>query len=356
MNIIIIGLSLSSSMENSHATTYRSLIKGLYEESHQVTFLEQDVSGHAGNRDLPSPPYCERHLYENPGIMKYDYDERISDADLVIIGSDALHSIDIGKWVTDHARGITAFYDLDTPVTLTRLDRENYESITPALIPEYDLYLSSGGGKALALLTETYRAKRARPLYCSVDPELCYPEDHPKRWQIGYPGIYSAARQPGLDSLLLETARRQPDDCFVVAGSRYPSDIMWPANVERIGHVPPDELREFYNRQRFTLNITGRAVEEAGISPASRLFEAAACATPVISDYRQGLETLFEPDKEILIARTTEDVQHYLADISEEERKQIGGRARERVLNEHTSRVRARQLVQYVQELKGVAV
>jgi spore maturation protein CgeB len=164
MKIVIFGLSLSSSWGNGHATTYRSLIKGLHEQGHDVTFLEQNVPWYADNRDLTSTPYCELLFYENPGILKYDYDDLMRGADLVVVGSYVPHGVDIGKWVTDHADGVTAFYDIDTPVTLAKLDRGEYEYITPALVAEYDLYLSFSGGKALSRLMDDFHARCAKPL------------------------------------------------------------------------------------------------------------------------------------------------------------------------------------------------
>lgn len=352
LDIVIIGLSLSSSWGNGHATTYRSLIKGLHKEGHKVTFLEQNVPWYASNRDLTSSPHCRLRFYEGPEELKRDHADTIGDADLVIVGSYVQQGVAVGEWVTSLASGITAFYDIDTPVTLTKLDKGDYEYITPKLIPEYDLYLSFSGGKALKRLTEVYNAPAARPLYCSVDPDLYYPDPQPVKWQMGYLGTYSDDRQPGLNRLLLDVAEKQPEKSFVVAGPQYPSDISWPGNVERIEHLPPREHRRFYNQQRFTLNITRDAMVESGFSPSVRLFEAAACATPIISDHWEGLETLFRPDEEIFIARSSNEVHKFLKDTSEEDRQHMGQRACERVLEEHSSRERARQLIHYVRELK----
>ncbi len=356
MNIVIIGLSLSSSWGNGHATTYRSLIKGLYQEGHTVIFLEEDVSWYAGYRDLTSPSYCRLHLYNDPTELKVDYADTIKHADLVIVGSYVQSGIKVGEWVLNQAEGITAFYDIDTPVTLTKLDDGDCEYITPKQIPAYDLYLSFSGGKALIQLTEKYKAPSAKPLFCSVDPDHYYPEPQPTEWQLGYLGTYSQDRQSDLEKLLINTAKQNPESSFVVAGPKYPPEIYWEENIERIDHLPPDRHREFYNRQRFTLNLTRSAMVTAGLSPSVRLFEAGACATPIISDDWEGLDTLFEPDREILIAESTEDVCRIINDLSEAERIRIGSRARDRVLNEHTSQKRARQLIRYVRDLQEVTV
>lgn len=356
LHIVIIGLSYSSSWGNGHATTYRSLVKGLHSEDHRVDFMERDVPWYANNRDLESSPYCRLHFYKTTEELMETYTPLIEKADMVITGSYLDDGVTIGRWVTERAAGITAFYDIDTPVTVSKIENKDYEYIHPDLIPEYDLYLSFSGGSMLEYLEETYGARSARPLYCSVDPELYYPEPVEKRWRLGYLGTYSDDRQPSLEQLLLHTAEKMPDESFVVAGPQYPEEINWPDNIERIDHLPPDRHREFYNRQQFTLNITRSAMIDAGFSPSVRLFEAAACGTPVISDYWEGLETLFEPGEEIVIAESTGDAIRILEQYSDDMCQNMGRRARQKVLSAHSSRERARQLIGYARDQKKMAV
>jgi spore maturation protein CgeB len=188
-------------------------------------------------------------------------------------------------------------------------------------------------------------------MYCSVDPELYFPEPRRARWDMGYLGTYSVDRQPTVDRLLVGPANRLPDRSFLVVGPQYPQDLVWPANVKRIIHLPPAKHRRFYNSQRFTLNVTRADMIKAGYSPSVRLFEAAACGVPIISDYWDGLETFFELDSEILVARSADDVVRMLRETSEPERQRIAARARERVLSHHTAAHRAAELESYVLEL-----
>ena len=190
----------------------------------------------------------------------------------------------------------------------------------------------------------------ARVLYCSTDPNLYHPEKRAPEWEMGYLGTYSPDRQPALDALLLEPARHCADASFVVAGPLYPDDMAWPANVERIAHMPPPEHRRFYNSQRFTLNITRSDMVRAGYSPSVRLFEAAACGTPIISDCWEGLDSILRIGKEVLVAQSPDDVLRYLCGMSEEERMVIGERARLRVLSAHTAAHRAAELEGHIAE------
>lgn len=347
LDITILGLSITSSWGNGHATTYRGLVRELERQGHRVTFLERDVPWYASQRDMPCPPYCDTALYGSIEELADRFAGRVAESDLVIVGSYVPEGVPVGRWVQATARGVTAFYDIDTPVTLAKLARGDHEYLAPELIAGYDLYLSFTGGPTLERLESEFGSPMARALYCSFDPELYFPEPQPLRWDLGYMGTYSDDRQPTLERLLLEPARRAPAQRMVVAGPQYPPKIAWPENVERIEHLPPSEHRAFYNAQRYTLNVTRADMIRAGHSPSVRLFEAAACATPIISDAWAGLETLFTPGREILIAHSPEEALHCMQTIDEDEREAIGRRARQRVLTEHTAAHRARALSDY---------
>jgi spore maturation protein CgeB len=193
----------------------------------------------------------------------------------------------------------------------------------------------------------------ARPLLCAVDPDLYFPESAPAAIDLGYLGTFSADRQPKLEQLLLEPARRWADGRFAVAGPQYPAAIAWPDNVERTEHVPPHGHRAFYGSQRFTLNLTRADMVAAGFSPSVRLFEAAACGTPIISDAWPGLETVLEPEREILLASSADDVLRHLRNLPGERRRAIGAAARARILKAHTAAHRAIELESLVAEAKA---
>ena len=346
MKLVILGLSLSSSWGNGHATTFRALLGAMAQRGHDILFLERDVSWYAGHRDLPDPDFCRLAFYDDvAGLGRWRDD--IADADAVIVGSYVPEGVAVGETVQAWAQGAAAFYDIDTPVTLAKLERQDFEYLAPGLIAGYDVYLSFTGGPTLDLIERRYRSPAARALYCSVDPEVYPPLDMPKRWDLTYLGTYSPDRQPTLARLLLDAARARPDARFAVAGPLYPADIAWPANVERIEHLPPAEHAAFYAASRFALNVTRADMIAAGWSPSVRLFEAGACGTPVISDRWAGLDALFAPKREIVLADTTDDV---LAALDEADSGAIGRAARSRVLAEHTSAHRAVELERHLAE------
>ncbi len=348
LDIVFLGLCITSSWGNGHATTYRGLVRELSRRGHRVTFLERDLPWYAENRDLPQPPWGRTELYRALPELKDRYEALVRRADLVVVGSYVPQGVAVGEWVTSRAGGLTAFYDIDTPVTLARLVRGDCEYLSEELVPAYDLYLSFTGGPILRHIEAALGARKARPLYCSVDEELYRPEAREPLWDLGYLGTYSDDRQPTVDRLLLEPARRWPEGRFAVAGPQYPRDLRWPKNVARMEHLAPPQHASFYGAQRFTLNATRRDMVKAGWSPSVRLFEAGACATPVVSDRWEGLEAFFEPGREILVAASPEETLRIVRELPEPERRRIGEAARARVLREHTAAHRAATLESYV--------
>ncbi|MBP7147060.1 MAG: glycosyltransferase [Acidobacteria bacterium] len=353
MQIVILGLSITSSWGNGHATTYRALVRELARDGHEVLFLERDVPWYASHRDLPSPPYCRTELYGSlEELRRFESDVR--QADIAVIGSYVPQGTAAAAWMLATARGVTAFYDIDTPVTVAALARGACEYLEPALVPRFDLYLSFTGGPMLRRLERQWGARRARALYCSVDPRAYAPTGDEPDAELGYLGTYSADRQPALERLLIEPARRWPVGRFTVAGPQYPEAVSWPANVARIEHVAPPDHPAFYGRHRFALNITRADMVAAGHSPSVRLFEAAACGVPVISDAWPGLEEFFVPGREIAVAGNAGQVLEWLRATPERERQALARRARDKVLSAHTARQRAAEFLAYAAEATSV--
>ncbi|HEV7447920.1 MAG TPA: glycosyltransferase [Steroidobacteraceae bacterium] len=353
LDIVIFGLAITSAWGNGHATTYRALIRALAARGHRVRFFERDVAWYAANRDLPDPHYCEVHLYPGIADLEQHFPEDIP-ADLVILGSFVPQGAALAEWILPRCCGLTAFYDIDTPVTVAKLERGECDYLSPSLVPRFDLYLSFSGGPILKRLQNQFGALRPRAFYCSVEPRDYYPVPQTlKRYDLGYLGTYSADRQPALERLLLEPAREWSKGRFAVAGAQYPDSIQWPANVERTDHLAPDAHRDFYNSQRLTLNITRADMIASGYSPSVRLFEAAACGVPIMTDEWNGLDEFFKPGRDILIARSTRDALSCLRTMDNETLRLIGARARARVLAMHTAAHRALELESHVREAAG---
>ncbi|HEY0206674.1 MAG TPA: glycosyltransferase [Acetobacteraceae bacterium] len=351
MRIVILGLTITSSWGNGHATTYRGLVRGLARRGHQVLFLEWDKPWYADNRDMPAPPWGETRLYSGLDELAGRWSGAIAAADLVVVGSYVPDGAAVGALAQRLAGGTVAFYDIDTPVTLAALETGACDYLTPELLRGFDLYLSFTGGPTLQYLEATLGARAARALYCSADPEVYRPDpDTQPTLDLGYLGTYSRDRQPTVDVLLCQPAQAWPEGRFAVAGPLYPAEIAWPANVERVEHLAPDRHRAFYAGQRFTLNVTRADMIQRGYSPSVRLFEAACCGVPIISDWWAGLDAFFKPDEEILIARDAGEVLRVLRSMPEARRREVADAARARVLGAHTGDHRAAELEAYAAE------
>ena len=347
LDFAFLGLSLRSAWGNGHATTYRALVRALLKRGHRVRFYERDRPWYADNQDLPADLAPTLRLYEGLESLHDLYEDDIAAADVVVLGSFVPEGASVADWLLRTARGVTAFYDIDTPVTMAALREGGCDYLRAEQIAEFRLYLSFTGGPFLDSLRSRYGA-RAEPLYCAVDAQRYAPSRAPAQYDLGYLGTYSADRQPLLQQYLLDIAEAWPGGRFAVAGPQYPGNIEWPHNAVRIEHLAPARHRTFYNAQRFTLNLTRADMIAAGWSPSVRLFEAAACGVPIISDVWPGIEAFFAPGEEILLAREPVQVLDWLRNTPESRRRALGVAARRRVLAEHTADHRAQTLERYI--------
>ena len=354
MKLVVFGLSVSSSWGNGHATTYRGLLGALAARGWEITFFERDVEWYRSNRDLPRPSFCELRLYDEWPEAREQAEEAVAGADLVLVGSYAGGATEIVDWLARQDRPLF-FYDIDTPITLTALRQDGAaEYLRADQVPRFAVYFSFTGGPALRELEEVWGARRAEALYCGVDGSVHRPTPVDPRFAcaLGYMGTYAADRQSKLEALLIEPARVRPAERFIIAGPQYPPMTL-PPNVEYLPHVYPRDHAAFYASNRATLNLTRAAMVRYGWSPSVRLFEAAACGACIVSDRWPGLDELFEPGAEILLAETTDEVLHHLEVLDPTRRAAIGRAARRRVLAEHTYEQRADQFEAAYRRLIG---
>ena len=355
MKIVILGLTITSSWGNGHATTFRSLASALHTLGHTIHFIEKDVEWYRSHRDMPHPPYAEALLYEQWEIDGRPLVAREArDADVIVVGSYFPDAIAATQLLLDHANVPILFYDIDTPITLAALRAHGRtEYLDAAVIPHYGAYLSFTGGPALIELQQRFGSPLAVPFYCSVDPAQHVAMTPSPRYacDLSYLGTYAVDRQSKLMHLLNEPASKLPGRSFIVAGPMYPESTTWAANVRHISHVGPPEHSLFYSSSRFTLNLTRRDMVEAGYSPSVRLFEASACSATILSDPWPGIDEFLAPGEEILIPADADEVVSILTGLSEQQRLRIGDRARERVLSAHTSIHRARQFESVVDQV-----
>jgi spore maturation protein CgeB len=346
MKLAVFGLTLSSSWGNGHATLWRGLIRALAKRGCRVVFFERDVPYYAQNRDLAEID-SELVLYPSWEEVRDRALSEIADADVAMVTSYCPDAIAATALALDQDRALKVFYDLDTPVTLSRLrEGARPEYIGPEGLAGFDLVLSYTGGAALSELKTRLGALRTAPLYGHVDPAAHRPSAPNPAFagDLSWLGTYAQDRQDGVDRFLVEAARQRPQMRFVIGGAQYPQDFPWTQNIHFVRHLPPGDHPAFFASARLTLNVTRKAMAEMGWCPSGRLFEAAACGAAILTDVWEGLDHFFEPGREVIPVHATQDVLAAL-DLPDHALERVRRDARERVLASHTSFHRADELI-----------
>lgn len=348
MKIVIFGLTISSSWGNGHATLWRGLCKHLVRLGHTIVFFERDLPYYAGARDVSELPGGELKLFSDWESVRPVARQDLRDADVAIVTSYCPDAVAATDLILTEGRALSVFYDLDTPVTLSRIVAgETVPYIGPRALADFDLVLSFTGGPRIS---EEFRsrlgARHIEPLYGHVDTDIhrpVAPQPH-YRADLSYLGTYSDDRQRTLEAMFVAPARNRHDLRFLIGGAQYPDDFPWSPNIYFVRHLPPSEHAAFFASSRLTLNVTRRAMAQMGWCPSGRLFEAAACGVPLLSDSWEGIETFFAPGDEILLAKDEDDTLAALA-MPDAELQRIARRGRERIMDRHTSDKRANELV-----------
>jgi len=353
VKITIFGLTLSSAWGNGHATPYRAILRALHRRGVRPVFYEKDVPYYARHRDFTSCDYCDLRLYGDWDEVRKQALSEARESDVVITASYCPDGARISDEVLELDGPLHVFYDLDTPITLNRLQSAAPDYLRRQQIAEFDLYLSFTGGRVLERLEDEFGARMARALYGCVDPDVYFRVGACDHFvcALSYVGTHAGDRQEKLDGLFLEPARRCPDQQFLLAGSLYPAEWQWPANIRRFEHVAPDQHSALYSSSRATLNITRQEMAQSGHCPSGRFFEAAACGTAILTDAWEGLECFFDVQRELRIVRSAEEVLRALA-ADEGELRAMAERARRRTLEEHTGDRRARELLNCCEEAR----
>ena len=346
MQILFFGLTISSSWGNGHATPYRALIRALHDLNVEVVFYERDVPYYARHRDFSSHEDCELILYKDWETVRAIALRQARASDIVLTASYLPEGARISEELLGLEAPLHVFYDLDTPITLSRMQHGSIDYLRADLIPQFDLYLSFTGGAILRTLEQDFGARCTVPLYGCVDPDLYVRVERQQRFacDLSFMGTYAPDREEGIRELFLTAAERLPHQSFLLAGSMYPTTWAWPSGMTRVEHVAPSDHPALYSSSRATLNLTRREMARAGYCPSGRFFEASACGTPLLTDTWEGLDSFFDPQHELLVVQSTDDVVRALA-LPDAELKQIAARARERTLDEHTGYQRAKQLL-----------
>ncbi len=355
MKLVIFGLTISSSWGNGHATLWRGLCRALAARGHRVVFFERDRPFYAAHRDGFEIPGGKLVLYENWSEIAARAVRELDGADAGIVTSYCPDGVVATAQLNRTAAALRVFYDLDTPVTLDAIEQAGaVDYIDARGLGDFDLVLSFTGGRALTELRRRLGARRVAALYGWVDPDVHRPVSPEARFRadLSYLGTYAADRQATLETLFVEPARRRPKRRFLIGGAQYPDSFPWTGNTFFVQHLEPSQHPAFFSSSRLTLNVTRRAMKAMGHCPSGRLFEAAACGVPLLSDTWEGLDEFFSPGREILVAQSSTEAVAAL-ERSDGELNRMARAARERTLGEHTAAHRVLELERLFETTTG---
>lgn len=345
--IAFFGSSLVSAYWNGAATYYRGIIRALYRRGHRVTFYEPDAYERQAHRDIEDPDWARVVVYPatERGVARALHQARGADVMIKASGVgvfDALLEAAIPRLVG--RQGTAIFWDVDAPATLARVRNDNSDYFRE-LIPAYDLVLTYGGGHPVVEAYEQLGATRCVPIYNALDPATHFPVPADSRFEatLGFLGNRLPDREQRVDEFFLKAARSLPSDTFLLGGSGWQDKAM-PANVCYVGHVYTRDHNSFNCTPRAVLNISRDSMASNGFSPATRVFEAAGAGACMITDAWQGIDAFLQPNTEVLLAQSGDQVVEILSSLSPERARQIGDNARRRVLAQHTYEHRACEL------------
>lgn len=351
MKIFAFGSSIVSSYWNGAATYYRGCYKYLARLGHEITFAEPDAYGRQQHRDTDDFSYVESVVY-SPGSGIDEMLARAAGADVIVkhsgIGVDdetlERRVLELGQ------DSVITFWDVDAPATLARMHNDPNDAFRISM-PQYDAVLTYGGGPWCREQYLAFGARAYFSMYNGLDPETHYPvpPDPSLTCDVAFLGNRLPDREARVEELFLHAAELAPRSRFLLGGEGW-ADKLMPANVRYIGHVPTADHNRVNCSAGMVMNINRASMAQSGFSPPTRVFEVAGAGTCLLCDDWPGIDDCFEPDKEILVVRTAQDVVDALVTYDTAARRRIGEAFHARALRDHTYAQRAAQADQAFRE------
>ena len=348
MNIAFFGSSIVSAYWNGAATYYRGIVRALHDRGHRITFYEPDAYQRQQHRDIADPDYATVVVYPGEGEDGvFAMLERARSADLVVKASgvgvfDQLLEREVARLRAPER--LVAFWDVDAPATLERMQGDASDPFR-ALVPDYDLVLTYGGGDPVVAAYAAFGARRCVPIYNALDPETHYPVAPEERFRSDC--VLLANRLPDrearIDAFFFRAAEAAPARRFLLGGNGW-HDREVPRNVTALGHVYTGDHNAVNCSTLAVLNVHRDSMVANGWSPATRLFEAAGAGACQITDAWRGIDEFLEPGREILVAADGAEVAAHVDALTPERARAIGEAALRRVLAHHTYAHRAAQV------------
>jgi spore maturation protein CgeB len=349
MRIAFFGSSLVSAYWNGACTYYRGIVRALHGRGHEVTFYEPDALERQRHRDIPDPAWARVVVYPVPDApaVRRVVSAAAADAGVLVKASGVGVYDDVLEAAVLEAAGsatITIFWDVDAPATLSRLERDPADPLR-ALVPDYDLILTYGGGERVVRRYQAIGARQCVPIYNALDPVTHHPVAPEERFRSDLAALVNRLpdREARVEEFFFSAVDALPNRRFLLGGAGW-DDRAGAPNLRYLGHVSPADHNAFNCSPLAVLNVTRDSMVENGFSPATRVFEAAGAGACLISDAWEGIEQFLAPGEEVIVCASGAAVVDALQGLDAATASAIGARARERILDEHTYTHRAREL------------
>lgn len=362
MRIAFFGSSLVSAYWNGACTYYRGIVRALHARGHDITFYEPDALDRQAHRDIDDPDWARVVVYPVPdaAAVRTVVAGAAAEAEVLIKASGVGvfdNVLEAAVLESRRADALVIFWDVDAPATLTRLEADGEDPLR-ALVPDYDLILTYGGGDPVVARYGELGARRCVPIYNALDPDTHHPVPADPALAADLSALVNRLpdRERRVEEFFFTVVEALPDREFVLAGAGWEDRVAGVPNLRYLGHLSPTRHNAFNCSPLAVLNVTRDSMVANGFSPATRVFEAAGAGACLISDAWEGLEQFLEPGEEVIACSDGAQVAEALAGLDPETAARIGARARERICAEHTYAQRARTLERVLNERSiGVA-
>lgn len=355
LQIAFFGSSLLSAYCNSAASYYRGILAALARRGHRVTFYEPDAVDRHSHRDIEEPSWAkvvvystEDHRHVNQCLLRASSSDVLVKASGIGVFDTFLESALLRLRRQESA---VIFWDVDAPTTLDRARSEPTDTFR-TLIPRYDAVLTHAGGPPVVDAYRSLGARACVPIYPALDSETHHPVDPRPEYEadLCFLGNRVPDREARVEEFFLRPAAALRDRRFLLGGSGW-EDKPLRRNVHYVGHVRTTDHNLFYSKARAVSNITREGRARYGFSPTSRLFEAAGSGACLITDAWRGIERFLEPDREVLVAESSDAVVRHVQDLSAARATALGAAALQRILAQHTYDHRAADVETVLAEL-----
>ncbi|HET6245923.1 MAG: glycosyltransferase [Bacteroidetes bacterium] len=347
LKISFFGSSLASFNRNTAAPYYKGIVNALNKNGHKIIFYEQETYRGPAFTDKEKSDWANRVFYQSKKSALLDILSIGSKADLLVkISGEGMFDKELERKVIQIRKQgqRIVFWDVDVKTTLERLQKDPNDQLIK-LIPEYDIVFTNGGGQAVIDAYKKLGAKHCIPVYNAVDPETHFPSKPNPVYDcdLSYMGNRLQESEEMIEEFFFKPATLMTEKSFIIGGKGWENKPLR-KNIKYAGDMTENFQNVLNSTPLTVLNIGKEESNNTSYSPSSAIFEAAGAGACIITDNLEGINSFFEPGREILLAENGQQVASILDELAPAVAKKIGQAALRKVLAHHTYAHRAKEI------------